>query len=212
MNTDYLINALVADTRRPAMQFAYVWAGAVVLAIAVAVIVFFATLGLRPDFAAAVQTPRFLFKFVVTISLAVGAFVPARALSRPDGQWRKAIPFLAVAPTLLAIAVVVELFLLPSGLWTARTIGKNSMVCLTYIPLIGIGPLAIFLAVLRYEAPVRRTLAGAVCGIFAGAIAATLYAAQCTDDSPLFVATWYSIAIAGLAVIGAVSANALARW
>lgn len=212
MNTGHLINALAADTRRPPILFAYVWAGALVLAIAVAAIVFFATLGLRPDFAAAVQTPRFLFKFVVTISLAVGALIPARALSRPDGQWRKAIPSLAVAPTLLAGAVLVELFILPSDLWSARTIGKNSMVCLTYIPLIGVGPLAIFLAVLRRDAPVRRTLAGAVCGILAGAIAATLYAAQCSDDSPLFVATWYSIAIAGLAAMGAIGANLVARW
>ncbi|RWA75422.1 MAG: DUF1109 family protein [Mesorhizobium sp.] len=212
MNTDYLIKALAADTMQPAMKFAYVWAGAVVLAIAVAVVVFFATLGLRPDFVAAVQTPRFLFKFVVTIALAAGAFIPARVLSRPDGRWRKAMPLLLVAPILLAVAVVVELSVLPSGLWASRMIGKNSMVCLTYIPLIGIGPLAIFLAVLRYEAPVQQTLAGAVCGLFAGAIAATLYAAQCTDDSPLFVATWYSIAIAGLALVGAISANVVARW
>ena len=122
------------------------------------------------------------------------------------------MPSLVVAPILLAVAVGVELSILPSGLWTVRMMGKNSIVCLIYIPLIGIGPLAIFLAVLRYEAPVRRTLAGAVCGILAGAIAATFYAAQCTDDSPLFVATWYSIAIAGLAVVGAISANLVARW
>ena len=212
MNTDYLIKALAADTKQPAMQFASVWAGAVALAIAVAAAVFFATLGLRPDFAAAVQTPRFVFKFVVTLSLAAGAFVPARALSRPDGQWRKALPSLAIAPILLTVAVVIELSILPSGLWTVRMIGKNSLVCLTYIPLIGVGPLAIFLAVLRYEAPIRRTLAGAVCGILAGPPAAALYAAQCTDDSPLFVATWYSIAIAGLAIMGAISANVVVRW
>ncbi|CCV11940.1 hypothetical protein MESS4_360042 [Mesorhizobium sp. STM 4661] len=84
-------------------------------------------------------------------------------------------------------------------------------VCLTYIPF-GSGPSANFLAVLRHDAPTQPTLAGAICGTFAGAIAATFYAAQCTDDSPLFVATWYMIAHRGLAVIGAVSANIVARW
>jgi hypothetical protein len=46
----------------------------------------------------------------------------------------------------------------------------------------------------------------------AGGIAATFYAAQCTDDSPLFVATWYTIAIAGLALIGAATADRFAHW
>ena len=43
------------------------------------------------------------------------------------------------------------------------------------------------------------SLAGAVAGLAAGGVAATLYAAHCTDDSPLFVATWYTLAIAALA-------------
>ena len=84
--------------------------------------------------------------------------------------------------------------------WSASLIGDNSITCLTSIPLIGIAPLAIFLLVLRHGAPTRPGLAGAVAGLLAGGIAATLYAAKCTDDSPLFVATWYTIAIAGLAL------------
>lgn len=212
MKTADLIKILALDARRPVASLSSVWWGAVAAAILIAAIVFFATLGLRPDFAAAAQTPRFLFKFVVTISLAASAFFPARALSRPGDDWRKAIPYLAVAPALLVMAVLVELFLLPPGLWSARMIGRNSMVCLTYIPLIGIGPLAVFLAVLRHGATTRPTLAGLLAGILAGAIAATLYAAQCTDDSPLFVATWYTIAISGLAVLGAIGGTIVARW
>jgi hypothetical protein len=46
----------------------------------------------------------------------------------------------------------------------------------------------------------------------AGGIAASFYAVHCTDDSPLFVATWYTIAIAGLALVGAAAADRLARW
>ncbi|MDP9812958.1 hypothetical protein J2W42_005829 [Rhizobium tibeticum] len=49
-------------------------------------------------------------------------------------------------------------------------------------------------------------------GLLAGSIAATFYAAQCTDDSPLFVATWYTIAIVTLAVIGAIGADLFAQW
>ena len=55
-------------------------------------------------------------------------------------------------------------------------------------------------------------LAGAVAGLVSGGIAATFYAAHCTDDSPLFVAIWYTIAIAALTAIGAVGARGLVRW
>ena len=212
MDTNELINVLAADTRPPGAALSTVWCGAAGIAIAVAAVAFFALLGPRADFETAAETPRFLFKFVFTIVLAVSAFGGARALSRPGENWRKAIPYLAIAPALIAMAVVGELITLPSDTWSATLVGTNSVVCLTYIPLIGIGPLAIFLLALRHGAPARPALAGAVAGLLAGAIAATLYAAQCTDDSPLFVATWYTIAIAGLAILGAAGASRFARW
>lgn len=212
MDTNELIRALAADARQPAASISSVWWGAAGLAITLAAAVFFATLGSRPDIAAAAETPRFLFKFVVTITLAVSAFGLARALSRPDEAWRKAIPYLAAAPALIAMAVIVELFLLPADTWSAKLVGTKAMVCLTFILLIGIGPLAVFILALRHGAPTRPALAGAVAGLLAGGIAATFFAVQCTDDSPLFVATWYTIAIAGLALLGAAGAHRFARW
>lgn len=212
MDTNELIRALAADARRRTAPISSVWWGAVGLAVLLASAVFFSTLDLRPDIAIAAGTPRFLFKFVVTITLAASAFGLARALSRPDETWRMAIPYLAIAPALIAMAVIVELFNLPSDSWSAALVGTNSVMCLTSIPLMGIGPLAIFLLALRHGAPARPALAGAVAGLLAGGISATFYAAQCTDDSPLFVATWYTIAIVGLALAGAVGAHRIARW
>jgi hypothetical protein len=212
MDTNELIRALAADARQQGASISSVWRGAVGLAIILAAIVFFTALGPRPDIAAAAETPRFLFKFVGTITLATSAFGLACALSRPGETWRKAMPYLAAAPALIAMAVIVELFVLPPDTWSAKLVGTNSMMCLTFIPLMGIGPLAIFLLALRHGAPPRPALAGAIAGVLAGGIAATFYAAKCTDDSPLFIATWYTIAIAGLALVGAVGAHRFARW
>src|SRR5688500_8929058 len=106
MDTDKLIAMLAADTRRPAPSLSSVWWGAAGFAVALAAAVFFATLGLRPDFAAAAETPRFLFKFVVAVALAVGAFGLARAVSRPGENWHRFVPYLAVAPVLVTTAVV----------------------------------------------------------------------------------------------------------
>ncbi|YBV94503.1 NrsF family protein (plasmid) [Phyllobacteriaceae bacterium JZ32] len=212
MDTNELIKALAADAQPRSPSLSVIWRGATVIAIVIAAAVFFAALGPRPDFAAAVETMRFLFKFVFTITLAGTAFMAAQALSRPGSAWHRAILYLAAGPLLLALAVLLELFAAPPATWSARLIGTNSMLCLTFIPLIGIGPLAIFLMVLRHGAPTAPALAGAVAGLLAGGIAAAFYAAHCPDDSPLFVATWYTIAITGLAVVGAIAANRLARW
>ena len=188
------------------------WLLAVGISIAFAAVVFLATLGPRPDIAAAAETVRFRFKFLVTITLAVSAFGCVRALSRPDVPPHRAIAGMAAAPILIVLAVIAELFVLPSDSWSATMIGTNSVACLTFIPLIGLGPLAILLLALRHGAPTRPGTAGAVAGLLAGGIAATFYAAQCNNDSPLFVAVWYTVAVAILAILGAVGASRFARW
>lgn len=212
MDTSELIKKLTSDSTGPARSLSTVWFLAVCISIAIAALVFFTVLGLRSDIAVALETPRFLFKFLVTVTLAVSAFNCIRALSRPGQSWRNEVLCLAIAPALLAMAVVAELYALPSDAWVATTIGRNSIVCLTYIPLIGLGPLAVFLWTLRYTAPTKPAFAGSVAGLLAGGIAATLYAAQCNDDSPLFVAIWYTIAVAILATFGAACASRIVRW
>jgi hypothetical protein len=212
MDTSELIKTLSSLSQRTARPLSIVWLFAAGVSIAIAAIVFHMVLGLRSDIVAALETPRFLFKFLLTGTLAVSAFNCVSALSRPGESWRNEVLCLAIAPVLLAMAVVIELFALPSDVWTATMIGRNSVVCLTYIPLIGLGPLAVFLWALRYSAPTNPARAGSVAGLLAGGIAAAFYAAQCTDDSPLFVAMWYTIAIAILAILGAVGASRFARW
>ena len=104
------------------------------------------------------------------------------------------------------------MMVVPADQLRDQWIGSNSMVCMTFIPLIGIGPLVAFLFALRHGAPTRPSLAGAVAGLAAGGLAATFYAAHCTDDSPLFVATWYPLAIAMLAAAGAGAGRIFVRW
>jgi hypothetical protein len=138
MDTSEFIKTLAADTRRISVSLPAMWWVAVAIAISIAAVVFFATLGLRPDIASAAETVRFPFKLLVTITLAVSAFGCVRALSRPGAPSRKGVACLAAAPALIALAVIAELFVLPSNTWSATMIGTNSTVCLTYIPLSGI--------------------------------------------------------------------------
>lgn len=177
----------------------------------VAATLFFAVVGFRPDIAQAVQTIRFLFKFVVTISLAATAVPVSFRLSRPDEDFRSSFA-LFVAPILLACAVGIELLVLPSGEWMSKLIGHNAPICLTLIPLLSIGPLICFMMALRHGAPSNPGWTGATAGLAASGIAATLYASNCNDDSPLFVATWYPIAILAVSAAGYLIGRRVLKW
>jgi hypothetical protein len=184
--------------------------GAAVGTVAAATL-FFAEIGFRPDIAEAVHSIRFLFKFVVTISLAATAFIATLKLSRPDDDLSSS-SVLLVAPILLACAVGVELSVLPSEQWMSKLIGHNARFCLTLIPLLSIGPLVCFIAALRHGAPSNPGWAGAAAGLAAGGIGATFYAANCNDDSPLFVATWYPIAIIVVSAAGYLIGRKALKW
>ena len=209
MRTDQLITALAADTTPPerlAPAFWWTLTGAVL----VAAVQFGLIIGMRPDIGSALATVRFCFKFVVTGALAASAAVLVLRLARPDGRtggW-----MLATAPVLLAIAVLLELVTVPSSQWLDRLVGSNARHCLTIIPGLSIVPLGLFLWVLRRGAPRRPGLAGAVAGLLAAGIAATLYASNCTDDSPLFVAVWYTLATAIVTLPAGLLGRRLLRW
>lgn len=91
-------------------------------------------------------------------------------------------------------------------------IGHNARFCLTLIPILAIGPLACIMLALRQGAPTNPGLAGAIAGLAASGIAATFYAANCTDDSPLFVMTWYPIATLIVTTAGFLIGRKALRW
>jgi hypothetical protein len=210
VKTDDLIELLAKDL--PPWRFRSILAGAVVGGIIIAAILFFVGIGFRPDISEAVQSNRFLFKFVVTVSLAVTAIWVMLSVGRPVGSLAHRGLGLAIAPALLACAAVVELLVLPESQWIPRLVGHNARFCLTLIPLLSIGPLACLLAALREGAPSSPGLAGAVAGLAASGIAATFYAANCTDDSALFVITWYPIATLIVTTAGYLIGRKLLRW
>jgi hypothetical protein len=212
MKTDDLISALSTDA---APQDASP-RNAFLIALGVGALIaggtFFATLGPRPDFMAAMHTMRFDFKFVVTIVLAVTAFLAARDMARPEIHRSRMRKFLVAAPVLMILAVGVELYMVPPDQWMAKLIGHNMRFCTTMIPVFSLGPLALLLWAFRRGAPENPARAGAIAGLIAGGLGGAFYAAHCFDDSPLFVATWYTLAIAFVTGLGALLGSKLLRW
>ncbi len=212
MKTDDLIGTLAAATGPQRIVPRLTLWLALLASIVFAGVMLFATIGVRQDIVAAATSVRFLFKFVFTITVAATAFVLVRRSLYPESSGRLPWTLLLAGPVLLALGVALELWVLPPDAWSMSATGKNGLFCLTVVPALGAVPLALGIWALRRGAPTRPALAGFCAGLLAGGIAATFYAANCTDDSPLFVATWYPLAIGMLGVVGAVLGSVFARW
>ncbi len=211
MNTDQLIMAMAADAA-PTRPFSRAFGYATILGVAGAGMIFFAAIGPRPDLMEALHTWRFPLKFVITMPLAIIAVITIRQMARP-GMWHKYNPWRLFCPLcLLLIAALFELFVLPRSLWMVRLIGSNSANCMTLIPLLAIVPLACFLVALRNGAPSDPERTGAAAGLAAAAIAASFYALNCFDDSPLFVITWYPLATSIVVAAGYLAGRSILKW
>lgn len=211
MKTDDLINLLSQDPevkRRllPLMNLALV--SGIVCTAALLLTEF----GLRADLLNQLETARVAAKITISLLFAVGAILLVRRAGEPGVSSKPAAIFLLVPAGLLAMAVGAELIVLPRSAWFDHLVGKNALFCLFAVPVLAAPPLAAFLLALRQGAPESSTLAGALAGLAAGGIAVTVYAFHCTDDSPLFVATWYGLAVTLVTLLGAALGRLLLRW
>jgi hypothetical protein len=219
MQTDQLIRTLAADNAHRARPVGFALMLALLAAAPVSLLMFFAALGVRPDVMTAMHNPFFDLKFAVTLALAIAAISVSLHLSRPEASLRGWGWLLLIPAGLLVAGILGEMMMpqrmlpMPQRLpMMTRLVGSNSKVCMTAIPLISLPLLAAALVGLRHGAPARPALAGAIAGLLSAGLAATLYASHCTDDSPLFVATWYTIATALIAAIGALAGSKVLRF
>ncbi len=212
MQTEQLIRTLAADNLHRARPVGFMLAMALLAAAPVSVAMFLATLGVRPDVMTAMHNPFFDLKFVVTLALAISAIVVSLHLSRPEASLKGWAWLLLIPAAILAAGIASEMMVPQRLPMMTRLIGSNSRVCMTAIPLMSLPLLAAALIGLRHGAPARPAVAGAIAGLLSAGLAATLYASHCPDDSPLFVATWYTIATAMVTAVGALAGSRVLRF
>jgi len=166
METETLLDALAADTLVP-----WKLERSIRLALTVGNIIagtmFFGCIGFRPDIVFAMGTTGFLVKFAVTLPLALTATSAMVRVAQPGATFGIHGWALAISPTILMFAVLIEIVTVPPPLWGSKMIGTNAQNCLTLIPFLSIGPLACLLLALRKGAPTRPGLAGAIATVLA---------------------------------------------
>jgi hypothetical protein len=169
-------------------------------------------LPVRPDFASVLPTWRFLYKWLLTLTLVITSMAVVVQLARPQTVSTSRMLLLIAAPLVLIAGIAVELVTVPAEYWMPTMRGQNALGCMILIPLLSAMPLAALLLALQEGAPARPALAGGVAGLAAAGIGATLYASHCMDDSPLFMAAWYVLGIGLVAGVGAILGPRLLRW
>jgi len=212
MDTDRLLLALAADNDHRPQPVRTQLAVALLIALPVVAAMMLVTIGLRPDFMAAMRNPFFDLKFVIALALAIPAIVISVHLSRPEAVLGRWVWMLLLAPFILIGAIIAEMMMPQRSPMMARMVGKGAMLCTAAISLLSLPILGAALWALRQGATARPAFVGALAGLMSSGLAATVYATHCTDDSPLFVAVWYTIATAAVTALGAFAGTRMLRY
>jgi hypothetical protein len=212
MKTDDLIRLLAKDhaAPRPDLRTRLLLGALAGAALSVGVVLL--GHGVRSDMGALLSNWRLMVKFAVALSFVASAAVLSLRLARPFTADRRAWLILLPGPLILAVACLVELIVMPPDAWLRRAVGENALTCLVSIPLLSALPLAGIMWALRDGAPASTEQTGIAAGAMAAGIGAAIYALHCPDDSPLFLALWYTIAAAVVLIAGRAGGGRLLRW
>jgi len=213
VKTDDLINALSrgvepAQRQRWRLNLAVTLiAGLIVAALLVSI-----WLGVRPDIGAARMPVMMKAMFsALAAALILPVAVQLMKPGRPLGWRLGAIGlFIGVCAIATMTALMGEM---PETRWQAWMGGQGRAPwCVVLIPILAVPAAALLTWFMRAFAPTRITLTGAAIGALSGGVSAMAYAMYCPTDSVAFVTTWYTLAIAVCAALGALVGSRFLRW
>lgn len=211
MKTEHLIDVLARGVE-PAQRPERVRQIAVTLLVGLglAVLLLATFVGIRPDIGAA-RMPV-MMKAMFSAAAAAAILPLAMRLMKPGRPlgWRigAVLAFAGVCVLATVVALMGEAPEERLNAW----LGGGFPWCLVLVPVLAAPTAAGLLWLMRAFAPTRLTFAGAAVGALSGGIGAMAYAMYCPVDSVAFVTTWYVLAIALCAAIGAVVGARVLRW
>ena len=169
-------------------------------------------LGLRPDLAEAIHRVTIWMKWAYTASIAAIALIVVRRLARPETSRAPELWLLALPVGLLLATALAQLALTPRDERMAAWLGHSSRDCGMRIVVLAAPIFLGLLLAFRRFAPTRPQLTGAIMGLAAGGVGATLYGFACPETSALFVVTFYSLGMATAMLIGLLIGPRFLRW
>lgn len=158
-------------------------------------------------------TSALWIKMVYTGLLAAAALWLAARAALPVA--RTVQPWRAVGTVVLAMLFVgaaVILFDTAPEQRMESLMGQTWKQCPWNVLLLSLPALALIFWAMRGLAPTQLRLAGCAAGLLAGALGAFGYSLSCPEDSPAFIAVWYTLGVVLTGAVGAAFGVRLLRW
>ncbi len=211
--SEELIEGLTADLR-PTSRLVVVrrlvlGAG---LGASVSAVLVHAILGFRPDMDQATGDAVFWVKLAYVMALTGLALWACERLTRPHGVARDRIPWLLAPVLVVALLAAWELMHVQAPLRMPMVMGHSAEVCPWFILAFSLPPLCGLVWAARGLAPARLRLTGALLGLAAGGAGAAGYSLHCDEATASFLLVWYTLGVAGSALIGWLAGPRLLRW
>lgn len=168
--------------------------------------------GINPDMDELATHPAFVTKMLWLIALMAFSVDGLQRLARPGMKaghtgWGLGLSMLAMVSL-----GWIQTLQTPAGERNAQWLGSSWQVCSSSIAALALPVLAALLWALHQLAPTRPTLTGAVAGVMAGSLAASVYSLHCTETSFAFYSAWYVGGIAAVGLLGALLGTRFLRW
>jgi hypothetical protein len=184
---------------------------ALALGLAGSALLMLLVLGLRHDIATALVSTGMWTKLGYTCAVAVFGFWLVERAGRPGADMTR--PTLMLALPVLGIVLLSAWQMHAPGADPHKLMmGHSARVCAFLVTMTALPALVATFWGLRRLAPTRLGLAGAVAGLFAGAVGAFVYSVYCTEYAAPFIAIWYTLGIALTTGIGAFLGRWALRW
>jgi hypothetical protein len=171
-----------------------------------------ALLGLRPNLIEETLLPMFWVREAFCATLGFVGLALVQRLARP-GMRLGWLPWgLAAPPAVMWLLAARALLAADPGDRASLVVGHTASVCAPLIGLVSAPLFVAFLWLMRGMAPTSLRLAGAGCGLAAGAFGALAYTLHCPELAAPFLGVWYVLGMLIPTALGAWLGPRLLRW
>ncbi|WP_299513055.1 DUF1109 domain-containing protein [uncultured Limnohabitans sp.] len=212
MKTNDLIALLASDTLQPQKPVRQQLLRQLVLGAAVCGLLLLAVFGLNPQMDQMAVHPAFITKMLWLTALMGFSLYGLFRLARPGVGPGHTVSGIGLALMAMLSLGMLQLLQTDSAGRSGQWMGGTWEVCSASIVALSLPVLGALLWALRQLAPTRPALTGAVAGMLAGSLAASIYSLHCPETSLTFFALWYEGGIALVSALGAVLGARWLRW
>lgn len=168
--------------------------------------------GVNPELNAMASRPVFIVKMLWLLCLMGFSVYGLLRLSRPGMKAGHTWTGLGLSGLTMLSLGLVQSWQVDAGERAAQWMGTSWQVCSASIAALSLPILGALLWALHQLAPTRPALCGAVAGVLAGSLAASIYSLHCTETSFAFFSAWYVASMAAVSLLGAALGPRCLRW